>query len=161
MYQWGQNNLLTRGPDRNVILVSTPTFSRVRFSTIPLPTKSVGPFCRNSRWRPWKRKYCYITVYVVCFFEFDQSNDPVLFAWSRRSYSGAEIVSWWRINTQRGHETGNSYYYASVRDRKTISASRYRFSRTPKSMEHRPTSSSAQFCMNSPYLDAWRRRNRK
>ena len=35
-------------------------------------------------------------------------------------------------------ETGSSYKYASVRDRNTMLASRYRFSRIPKLMEHRP-----------------------
>jgi len=50
-------------------------------------------------------------------------------------------------------ETGSSYNYASVRDRNAISASIYRFSKTPKSMEHRPTWSSVLFSMTSTCLD--------
>jgi hypothetical protein len=52
------------------------------------------------------------------------------------------------------HETGSTYNYASVRDKNAISASRYRSSRTPKSMEHRLTWSSVLFSMTSTYLDA-------
>ena len=54
-------------------------------------------------------------------------------------YSSAWILPIWMHGD---HETGSSYNYASVRDRNTISVSRHRFSRTPKSMEHRPTWSS-------------------
>ena len=55
-------------------------------------------------------------------------------------YSSAWTLPIWKHGDL---ETGSSYNYASVRDRNAISASRYRFSSTPKSMEHRPTSSSA------------------
>jgi len=51
-------------------------------------------------------------------------------------YSSAWILPIWMHGD---HETGSSYNYASVCVRNAISASRHRFSRTPKTMEHRPT----------------------
>ena len=59
-------------------------------------------------------------------------------------FSSALILPIWKHGD---HETGSSYNYASVRDRNRISASTYMFSRTPKSIEHRPTSSYARFCL--------------
>ena len=38
--------------DGNIILVSTPMFSWVGFSTKPSPIKSIEPFCRKSTWTP-------------------------------------------------------------------------------------------------------------
>ena len=38
--------------DGNIILVSTPMFSWVGFSTKPSPIKSIEPFCRKSTWSP-------------------------------------------------------------------------------------------------------------
>ena len=63
-------------------------------------------------------------------------------------FSSAWILPIWKHGD---HETGSSYNYASVWDRNTISASTYMFSRTPKSMEYRPTSSYVWMyvCMNS------------
>ena len=79
-------------PDRNMILVSVPMFSGVVFSAVPLSKKSTEPFCRNSRWRTWKRKYGYITEFKVWFFEFDQSNDIILFTRHRKGLPGAKDV---------------------------------------------------------------------
>ena len=66
-------------------------------------------------------------------------------------YSSAWILPIWMHGD---HETGSSYNYASARDRNAISVSRYRFSRTPESMKHRPTWNSAQLCKISQYLHA-------
>jgi len=61
---------------------------------VPLPQKSDGPFCRNSRWRTWKRKYCYITANEVWFLEFDQI---VLTQFcSHGSWNVPINVLWWR-----------------------------------------------------------------
>ena len=51
-------------------------------------------------------------------------------------YNSGRILPIW---THGDHETGSSYYYASVRDRNAILSSKYRFLWTPNPMEQRPT----------------------
>jgi len=90
--------------------------------------------------------YCYASerdrnAILTSKYRFSSTPKPMEY---RPTWSSVKVI--WILPTWKheDHETGSSYYYASVRDRNPNLTSKYRFPWTANSMEHRPTWSSAR-----------------
>ena len=128
--------------------VSLAMFSGMGFPMVLWPTKSTQPFCRKTRWLPLKSNLkCQYTRYgcrnkdgmTASFNVHDQGKE-----------GGTMEIN--NIHREKEHgdlQTGSSCNLGYKRDRKAISTAIPRLLRTPRQMEHRPTTNYAHMVSNS------------